>query len=139
MEHVFTKYSFPLVIKSDNGTVFRNELMACVSKDAGFRNAYVLPNNVQGNGTADQSVGRITRPLVRHTQQFANWPSTLPIKGRTPICLRLRKQGMSLWICLHYDYDRHGQLCGTYIYVNSCGCGSQKGLELQKMGRLTVK
>eukprot|EP00965_Chrysotila_dentata_P155337 5131953-Pleurochrysis_carterae.AAC.1 len=28
MEHVYTKYFFPLVIKSDNGTAFRNELMA---------------------------------------------------------------------------------------------------------------
>eukprot|EP00965_Chrysotila_dentata_P042912 1424874-Pleurochrysis_carterae.AAC.1 len=28
---------------------------------------------------AEQSIGRITRLLVRHTQQFANWPSTLPM------------------------------------------------------------
>eukprot|EP00965_Chrysotila_dentata_P100853 3331536-Pleurochrysis_carterae.AAC.1 len=79
MEHVFTKYSFPLVSKSDNGTAFRNELMACFAKYAGFRNAYVLPCNAQANGMVEQSVGRITRLLVRHTQQFANWPSTLPM------------------------------------------------------------
>eukprot|EP00965_Chrysotila_dentata_P128016 4233184-Pleurochrysis_carterae.AAC.1 len=29
VEHVSTKYSFPLVNKSDNGTAFRIELMAC--------------------------------------------------------------------------------------------------------------
>eukprot|EP00965_Chrysotila_dentata_P057475 1906729-Pleurochrysis_carterae.AAC.1 len=63
MEHVFTKYSFPMVIKSDNGTAFRNELMAHLAKHAGFRNAYVLPNNAQANGMAEQSVGRITRLL----------------------------------------------------------------------------
>eukprot|EP00965_Chrysotila_dentata_P152556 5041370-Pleurochrysis_carterae.AAC.2 len=79
MEHVFTKYSFPSVIKSDNGAAFRNELMACFSKYADFRNAYVLPYNAQANGMAEQSVGRITRLLVRHTQQFATWPATLPM------------------------------------------------------------
>eukprot|EP00965_Chrysotila_dentata_P184508 6091091-Pleurochrysis_carterae.AAC.1 len=79
MEHVFTKYSFPLMIKSDNGTAFRNELMACFAKYAGFRNAYDLPYNAQANGMAEQCVGRITRLLVRHTQQFANWPSTSPM------------------------------------------------------------
>eukprot|EP00965_Chrysotila_dentata_P013813 458427-Pleurochrysis_carterae.AAC.1 len=64
MEHVFTKYSFPMVIKSDNGTAFRNELnMAHFAKYAGFRNAYVLPYNAQANGMAEQSVGRITRLL----------------------------------------------------------------------------
>eukprot|EP00965_Chrysotila_dentata_P083148 2742678-Pleurochrysis_carterae.AAC.1 len=61
LEHVFTKYSFPLVIKSDNGTAFRNELMACFSKYVGFRNAYVLLYNAQANGMAEQIVGRITR------------------------------------------------------------------------------
>eukprot|EP00965_Chrysotila_dentata_P058416 1937469-Pleurochrysis_carterae.AAC.1 len=80
MEHNFTKYSFPLVIKSDNGTAFRNELMACFSKYAGFRNAYVPPYNAQANGMAEQSVGRITRSLVSHTtQEFSNWPAMLPI------------------------------------------------------------
>eukprot|EP00965_Chrysotila_dentata_P035143 1169342-Pleurochrysis_carterae.AAC.2 len=79
MEHVFIKYSFPLVFKSDKGTAFRNELMAHFSKYAGFRNAYVLHYNAQANGMAKQSVGRITRLLVRHTQQFVDWPATLPM------------------------------------------------------------
>eukprot|EP00965_Chrysotila_dentata_P141853 4688547-Pleurochrysis_carterae.AAC.1 len=68
-----------MVIKSDNGTAFRNELMARFAKYAGFRNAYVLPYNALANGMAEQSVGRITRLLARHTQQFANWPATLPM------------------------------------------------------------
>eukprot|EP00965_Chrysotila_dentata_P081568 2693041-Pleurochrysis_carterae.AAC.1 len=34
MEHVFTKHSLPMVIKSDNGTAFRNELMAHFAKYA---------------------------------------------------------------------------------------------------------
>eukprot|EP00965_Chrysotila_dentata_P018415 612634-Pleurochrysis_carterae.AAC.1 len=42
MEHVFTKYSFPVVIKSDNKTALRNELMAYFAKYAGFRNLYVV-------------------------------------------------------------------------------------------------
>eukprot|EP00965_Chrysotila_dentata_P022201 734381-Pleurochrysis_carterae.AAC.1 len=62
------EYSFPMVIKSDSGTAFRNELMAHFAKYNGFRNAYVLPYNAQAKGMAEQSVGRITRLLVRHTQ-----------------------------------------------------------------------
>eukprot|EP00965_Chrysotila_dentata_P010307 335416-Pleurochrysis_carterae.AAC.1 len=68
-----------MVIKSDNGTAFRNELMAHFAKYACFRNAYVLLYHAQAKGMAKQSVGRFTRLLVRHTQQFANWPATLPM------------------------------------------------------------
>eukprot|EP00965_Chrysotila_dentata_P103965 3432940-Pleurochrysis_carterae.AAC.1 len=61
MEHVFTKYSLPMVIKSDNETAFRNELVAHFAKYAGLRNAYGFPYNAQAHGMAEQSVGRITR------------------------------------------------------------------------------
>eukprot|EP00965_Chrysotila_dentata_P233015 6199333-Pleurochrysis_carterae.AAC.2 len=104
MEHVFTKYSFPMVIKSDNGTAFRNELMAYFAKYAGFRNAYVLPYNAQANGMAEQSVGRITRLLVRHTQQFANWPATLPMVTFALNCTDHLSLGTSPFFAL---YGRH--------------------------------
>eukprot|EP00965_Chrysotila_dentata_P014985 495832-Pleurochrysis_carterae.AAC.1 len=40
MNHVITKYSFPMVIKSDNGSAFRNELTRAFAKYAGLRRAF---------------------------------------------------------------------------------------------------
>eukprot|EP00965_Chrysotila_dentata_P126783 4193250-Pleurochrysis_carterae.AAC.3 len=45
--------------------------MACFSKYAGVRKAYVLPYNAQANGMAKQSVGRITRLLVTQAHSAA--------------------------------------------------------------------
>eukprot|EP00965_Chrysotila_dentata_P254716 6211974-Pleurochrysis_carterae.AAC.2 len=80
MNHVMTKYFFPMVIKlSDNGFAFRNELTRAFAKYAGLRRAFVLPYNAPANGMAEQAVARIARLLVRHTQQLRNWPDTLPM------------------------------------------------------------
>eukprot|EP00965_Chrysotila_dentata_P215790 6189004-Pleurochrysis_carterae.AAC.1 len=104
MKHAFTKYSFPMVIKSDNGSAFRNELMAYFAKYAGFWNAYALPYNAQANGMAEQSIRRITRLLVRHTQQqFANWPATsLPMVTFALNCTDHLSLGTSH--LLHYTF-----------------------------------
>eukprot|EP00965_Chrysotila_dentata_P038459 1278094-Pleurochrysis_carterae.AAC.1 len=40
MTHVFTKYSFPMVMKSDNGSAFRNEITSAFAKYAGLRRAF---------------------------------------------------------------------------------------------------
>eukprot|EP00965_Chrysotila_dentata_P116829 3861436-Pleurochrysis_carterae.AAC.2 len=76
MSHVITKYSFPMVIKSDNGSAFRNELTRAFAKHAGLRRAFVFPYDAPANGMAEQAVRRIARLLVRQTQQFWNWPDT---------------------------------------------------------------
>eukprot|EP00965_Chrysotila_dentata_P195258 6176891-Pleurochrysis_carterae.AAC.1 len=68
-----------MIIKSDNGTAFRNELTRAFAKYAGLRRAFVLPYNAPANGMAEQAVACIARLLVRHTQQFRNWPDTLPM------------------------------------------------------------
>eukprot|EP00965_Chrysotila_dentata_P229604 6197284-Pleurochrysis_carterae.AAC.1 len=80
MEHVFTKHFFPLVIKSDNGIAFRNELMACFPKETDFRNAYVLLYNAH----TDKRYGGAERWshytfLGKAYSAFRYWPSTLPI------------------------------------------------------------
>eukprot|EP00965_Chrysotila_dentata_P025668 852469-Pleurochrysis_carterae.AAC.1 len=59
MNHVITKYSCPMVIKSDHGSAFRNELTRAFAKYAGLRRAFVLPYNAPANGMAEQAVARI--------------------------------------------------------------------------------
>eukprot|EP00965_Chrysotila_dentata_P012445 409265-Pleurochrysis_carterae.AAC.1 len=56
MTHVFTKYSFPMVIKSNNGSAFRNEITSAFAKYAGLRRAFLLPYNAPANGMAEQAV-----------------------------------------------------------------------------------
>eukprot|EP00965_Chrysotila_dentata_P208096 6184512-Pleurochrysis_carterae.AAC.1 len=68
-----------MVIDSDNDSAFRNELTSAFAKYAGLRRSFVLPYNAPANGMAEQAVVRIARLLVRHTQQFRNWPDTLPM------------------------------------------------------------
>eukprot|EP00965_Chrysotila_dentata_P147267 4862180-Pleurochrysis_carterae.AAC.2 len=66
-----------MVIKSDNGSAFRNEITSAFAKYAALRRAFVLPYNAPANGMAEKAVARISRLLVRHTQQFRHWPDTL--------------------------------------------------------------
>eukprot|EP00965_Chrysotila_dentata_P034463 1146784-Pleurochrysis_carterae.AAC.1 len=68
-----------MVMKSNNGSAFRNEITSAFAKHAGLRRAFVLPYNAPANGMAEQTVARISRPSVQHTQQFRNWPDTLPM------------------------------------------------------------
>eukprot|EP00965_Chrysotila_dentata_P090353 2981378-Pleurochrysis_carterae.AAC.1 len=60
MTHVVTKYSFPMVIKSDNGSASRNEITSAFARYAGLRRAFVLPYNGPDNGMAEQAVARIS-------------------------------------------------------------------------------
>eukprot|EP00965_Chrysotila_dentata_P116166 3840644-Pleurochrysis_carterae.AAC.2 len=59
-----------MVIKSDNGSGFRKEITSKFAEYAGLRRAFVLPYNAPANGMPEQAVARISRLLVRHTQQF---------------------------------------------------------------------
>eukprot|EP00965_Chrysotila_dentata_P168616 5568650-Pleurochrysis_carterae.AAC.1 len=68
-----------MVIKSDNGKAFRNEITSAFAQYAGLRRAFVVSYNAPANGMAEQAVARISRLLVWHTQQFRNWPDTLPM------------------------------------------------------------
>eukprot|EP00965_Chrysotila_dentata_P034004 1132434-Pleurochrysis_carterae.AAC.1 len=85
MNHVITKYSLPIIIKSDNDFAFRNELTRAFAEYAGIRRAFVLPYNAPANGMTEQAVARIARLLVRHTQHFRNWPDTLPMHLSTGV------------------------------------------------------
>eukprot|EP00965_Chrysotila_dentata_P124087 4101264-Pleurochrysis_carterae.AAC.1 len=104
MNHVITKYSFLMVIKSDNGSAFCNELTRAFAKYAGLRRACVLPYNALANGMAEQAVARIARLLVRHTQQFRNWPDTLPMEAFVLNCTEHLSTSVSSFFAL---YGRH--------------------------------
>eukprot|EP00965_Chrysotila_dentata_P159776 5278923-Pleurochrysis_carterae.AAC.1 len=45
MTHDFTKYSIPMVIKSDKGSAFRYETTSKFAEYAGLRRVFVLPYN----------------------------------------------------------------------------------------------
>eukprot|EP00965_Chrysotila_dentata_P150594 4975142-Pleurochrysis_carterae.AAC.1 len=63
MNHVITKILLSMVIKSDSGSAFRNELTRAFAKYAGLRRAFVPPYNAPANGMAEQAVARIARLL----------------------------------------------------------------------------
>eukprot|EP00965_Chrysotila_dentata_P019309 642640-Pleurochrysis_carterae.AAC.1 len=104
MTHVITKYSFLMVIKSNNGSAFRNELTRAFAEYAGLRRAFVFPYNAPANGMTEQAVARIARLLVRHTQQFQNWPDRLPMVVFALNCTDHLSTGVSPFFAL---YGRH--------------------------------
>eukprot|EP00965_Chrysotila_dentata_P034531 1149093-Pleurochrysis_carterae.AAC.1 len=53
---------------------------------------------------AEQSVARIARLLVRHTQHFQNWPDTLPMVVFALNCTEHLSTGVSPFFAL---YGRH--------------------------------
>eukprot|EP00965_Chrysotila_dentata_P241989 6204628-Pleurochrysis_carterae.AAC.1 len=74
MEQVFTKYSFPLVIKSDNGTAFRNELMACFQSTRDFGTLTSYPKTLRQMGWRSRALvvlrvcwsGRLSSSRIGH-------------------------------------------------------------------------
>lgn len=76
---VFAVFGYPLVLVSDNGPAFRNELMQHMSKFFGFRHCPILPYNAQANGAAEASVKRIKLLLDRHCKGYVDWHKILPL------------------------------------------------------------
>eukprot|EP00965_Chrysotila_dentata_P090392 2982365-Pleurochrysis_carterae.AAC.1 len=50
---------------------------------------------------AEQAVARISRLLVRHTQQFRNWPDTLPMVTFAMNSTEHLSTGVSPFFALH--------------------------------------
>ena len=74
----FSVFGLPRVIVSDNGTSFRNGLMAAAARFYGYRAIQVLPYNASGNGVAESAVKRIKTLLDRHTIDYHEWHRLLP-------------------------------------------------------------
>ncbi len=76
-DHVFSIFSYPLVIISDNGSSFANKLMKAAQQLYGFRHICVLPHTPQANGLAEQAVKRLKLMLDRHTADYQHWKPML--------------------------------------------------------------
>ena len=93
MSQVFAIFGCPLVIISDNGTAFANELMKASEKLYGYRWVFVMPHTPQANGLAEAAVKKLKIILDRHTNEYANW---LPIVPMAQLCVNQRiTSGMS--------------------------------------------
>ena len=79
VDHVFTTFSMPMVVRSDNGPEFRNALSAEFAKYAGYRHVHVLPYNAPANGAAEQAAKRVQSLLVKHCRLLADWHRSLPM------------------------------------------------------------
>eukprot|EP00965_Chrysotila_dentata_P014352 475584-Pleurochrysis_carterae.AAC.1 len=90
-----------MVIKSDDGSAFLTELMRAFAKYAGLRRAFVLSYNAPANGMAEQAMAPIARLLVRHTQQFRNWPDTLPMVAFALNCTEHLSTGVSPFFAIY--------------------------------------
>ena len=93
MSQVFAVFGCPLVIISDNGTAFANELMKASTQLYGYRWIFVMPHTPQANGLAEAAVKKLKIILDRHTNEYANW---LPIVPMAQMCVNQRiTSGMS--------------------------------------------
>lgn len=79
MARVFCVFGYPLVIVSDNGPAFRNELMHRMAGYFGYRHTYILPYNAPANGIAEASVKRLKILLDRHCKGYKEWHKILPL------------------------------------------------------------
>lgn len=89
MDRVFSIFGCPLVIISDNGRAFANNLMKASEALYGFRWIYVMPNTPQANGLAEAAVKKLKIILDRHTTEYQNWlpiisMAQMTVNQRTP-------------------------------------------------------
>ena len=78
VKHVFSLYSMPSVVRSDNGPEFQG-LTEEFAKYAGYRHIHVLPYNAAANGRAENAVKRVSELLYKHCLLMDNWADTLPM------------------------------------------------------------
>ena len=88
MSQVFAIFGCPLVVISDNGTAFANELMRASAQLYGYRWIFVMPHTPQANGLAEAAVKKLKIILDRHTNEYANY--WLPIVPMAQMCVNQR-------------------------------------------------
>jgi hypothetical protein len=79
LEHVFKYFGIPKRIIVDNGTEFRNNLMAEMANYLGYRKVHVLPYSPQANGLAEAAVKRVKLLLDKNTVRYRDWHKSLPM------------------------------------------------------------
>ena len=79
MARVFSVFGFPLVMVTDNGPAFINNLQRSTAQFFGYRHVPILPYNAAANGAAEASVKRLKLLLDRHLDGYAEWHKILPL------------------------------------------------------------
>ena len=77
-KNVFCIFGPPLVMVSDNGKSFVNDLSNECARFWGYRHIHILPYNSQANGIVESSVKRIKLLLDRHCAGHKSWHVQLP-------------------------------------------------------------
>ena len=77
-EAVFKYFGVPKVIICDNGSEFRNNLMAEMAQYMGYRKVHVKPYTPQANGIAEAAVKRLKMMLDKITVRYKDWHKSLP-------------------------------------------------------------
>lgn len=76
---VFCIFGNPLVIVSDNGPAFRNDLAAAMAQFIGYRHIFIMPYNAQANGAAEACVKRLKLLMDRLCAEYLGWHKQLPL------------------------------------------------------------
>lgn len=77
---IFGDFGMPMIMQSDNGTEFRNSLLANISKALGIERRYSTPFHPRGNGAAEASVKIAINTLRKMMNSNSNdWCHYLPI------------------------------------------------------------
>jgi hypothetical protein len=77
---IFGDFGMPMIMQSDNGTEFRNSLLANISKALGIERRYSTPYHPRGNGAAEASVKIAVNTLRKMMKSNSHdWCHYLPI------------------------------------------------------------
>jgi transposase InsO family protein len=77
---IFGDFGMPMIMQSDNGTEFRNSLLANISKSLGIERRYSTPYHPRGNGAAEASVKIAVNTIRKMMKSNSHdWCHYLPI------------------------------------------------------------
>jgi transposase InsO family protein len=77
---IFGDFGIPVIMQSDNGTEFRNSLLANISKSLGIERRYSTPFHPRGNGAAEASVKIAVNTIRKMMKSNSHdWCHYLPI------------------------------------------------------------
>lgn len=76
----FCLFGTPKIISSDNGSAFRNKMMAAFKEVSGFDHKFITPYKPRANGMAERAVKTAKDTLRKLSHGFAlPWPDVLPM------------------------------------------------------------
>ena len=117
---IFTVIGVPRILQSDNGSEFKNELIAALTKLNGIEHRFIAPYNPRADGKVERSV-KTVKDTVNKLMYGADchWHLHLPfvqyaynnkvqsLTGSTPFSLMFGRQANA---ACNYELDEHGHL-----------------------------